>query len=119
MFTGWALLTGATILQIPAFDTFAEFLPDFIVWGQHATDAVQFIYAVIGAIMAFYSMKILKIRVRDKQLDLIKKERSMLANQMTDTRKDYEALKQEIEDLKNQQKPKRARKTKKKKGTNN
>jgi len=86
------LATCSAVLQIPSLDILTNYIPDFMNWGQSASELVKLVYSVCGVIMLISSIKMLKIRRELKEFDLEMKKKDL---------QDYEELQKKLKDAEN------------------
>ena len=53
MRTGGSIILAAcsAILQIPSLDSLINYIPEFMNWGQGASELVKLVYSICGVIM--------------------------------------------------------------------
>jgi len=83
------LAAASAILQIPSLDSLTNYIPEFINWGQSASELVKFVYSVCGVVMLIYSIKMLKVRWELKEFELELKRKDL---------QDYEDLQSKLKD---------------------
>ncbi len=86
---GIILAATSAILQIPSLDILTGYIPDFINWGQSASELVKLVYSVCGVIMLISSIKMLKVRRELKEFELELKRKNL---------QDYEDLQSKLKD---------------------
>ena len=86
---GIMLAATSAILQIPSLDSLTNYIPEFINWGQSASELVKLVYSVCGVIMLISSIKMLKVRRELKELELELKRKNL---------RDYEDLQNKLKD---------------------
>ena len=86
---GIMLAATSAILQIPSLDSLTNYIPEFINWGQSASELVKFVYSVCGVVMLIYSIKMLKVRRELKEFELELKRKNL---------RDYEDLQNKLKD---------------------
>ena len=70
-------------------DVAREYLPEFLQWGQTASDFVQFIYAVCGVVFIFFAIRMQKVKIKEKELDVKLKKQGLT---------DWEELKERLKE---------------------
>ncbi len=91
MRTGGSIILAAcsAILQIPSLDSLINYIPEFMNWGQGASELVKLVYSICGVIMLISSIKMLKIRRELKEFELEIKIKGL---------QDYEELQKKLKD---------------------
>jgi len=91
MRTGGSIILAAcsAILQIPSLDSLINYIPEFMNWGQGASELVKLVYSICGVIMLISSIKMLKIRRELKEFELEMKRKDL---------QDYEELQKKLKD---------------------
>ena len=84
-----ALATASAILQIPSLDSLINYIPEFMNWGQSASELVKLVYSICGVIMLISSIRMLKIRRELKEFELEIKRKNL---------QDYEDLQKKLKD---------------------
>ncbi len=84
-----ALAAASAILQIPSLDSLIDYVPEFINWGQNASELVKLVYSICGVIMLISSIRMLKIRRELKEFELEIKRKDL---------QDYEELQKKLKD---------------------
>ena len=79
MRTGGSIILAAcsAILQIPSLDSLINYIPEFMNWGQGASELVKLVYSICGVIMLISSIKMLKIRRELKEFELEMKRKDL------------------------------------------
>ncbi len=83
------LAATSAILQIPSLDSLTNYIPEFINWGQSASELVKLVYSVCGVVMLISSIKMLKVRRELKEFELELKRKNL---------RDYEDLQNKLKD---------------------
>ena len=86
---GIMLAATSAILQIPSLDRLTNFIPEFINWGQSASELVKLVYSDCGVVMLISSIKMLKVRRELKEFELELKRKNL---------RDYEDLQNKLKD---------------------
>lgn len=86
---GIMLAATSAILQIPSLDSLTNYIPEFINWGQSASELVKLVYSVCGVVMLISSIKMLKVRRELKEFELELKRKNL---------RDYEDLQNKLKD---------------------
>ena len=84
-----ALAAASAILQIPSLDSLINYIPEFMNWGQSASELVKLVYSICGVIMLISSIRMLKIRRELKEFELEIKRKDL---------HDYEYLQKKLKD---------------------
>jgi MFS-type transporter involved in bile tolerance (Atg22 family) len=84
-----ALAMASAILQIPSLNSLIDYIPEFMNWGQSASELVKLVYSICGVIMLISSIRMLKVRRELKKFELEMKRKGL---------QDYEDLKSKLKD---------------------
>ncbi len=83
------LAAASAMLQIPNLDILTGYIPEFMNWGQGASELVKLVYSICGVIMLISSIKMLKVRRELKEFELELKRKDL---------QDYDDLQSKLKD---------------------